>query len=358
MSTIVLQAKKARKEQSFFSSFILSGQLRKDAIIGNVPLRQIESQFAMKIPQDRCELHPNSDIELFRTKEDDILIARMESKSVQFGELCEGTRGEEISKRGLLWRCPSCLKASTPGSKLKGGHYANKVCPHCGHILRELEVREETLVLDLPPSGEDWVPFIDGDDINSRYRLVEPKKYLRLLSEWKYKSGGLYNSPKLLIREAGIGLTATLDESGAYVPRSLFVYRVRPEFIKEGYSNEYVLAVLLSRTMAYYIFKRFGELDPDTAMAKLTHEELSKFPIPKIDFKNRNERKLHSSIVSAVREIRSQSPPRLGGNEDLSIELALRQLWGIEADEGAYINSQFRRLEGQVIRDLFPKGVI
>jgi hypothetical protein len=182
-----------------------------------------------------------------------------------------------------------------------------------------------------------------------------PSKWLKLdLSGWKYKSLDLYKPPKILVRQAGVGLFATLDETRSRCPQSVYVYRLTPEYIGKGYRHEFVLAALLSRTMAYYVFKRFAEVDPDKAHAKLTHERLAKLPIPMVNFADSGQAKLHAEIVDRVHELLTGNAI-LGGEEDRKIELALRLLWAIGPEDGAYINGEFYDLpDGQALRELFP----
>lgn len=108
--------------------------------------------------------------------------------------------------------------------------------------------------------------------------------------------------------------------------------------------------------MAYFVFKRFAEVDPAKAHAKLTHDRLAGLPIPKVDFNNPDQRNLHAAVVKNARKLLDGKSP-LGGEEDRAIEQALRELWGISAEEGAYVNGEFYDLpDSQVLRDLFPQG--
>lgn len=199
--------------------------------------------------------------------------------------------------------------------------------------------------------------FIDGDDINHRYQRVVPSKWLQLgLSGWSYKDAELYKPPKILIRQAGVALVATLDYTDSYCPQSVYIYRLKEDQAAAGYEHEFVLGALLSRTMTYFVFKRFGEVDPAKAHAKLTHERLAELPIPSVDFTDSGQRRLHVKIVDNVRKLLDRTA-KLGEEEDREIEAALRSLWGISPEEGAYINGEFYDLpDGQALRDLFPLG--
>ena len=113
---------------------------------------------------------------------------------------------------------------------------------------------------------------------------------------------------------------------------------------------------MLSRTMAYLVFKRFAEVDPAKAHAKLTHERLADLPIPAVDFDDPVEKNAHDRIVGHVNTL-LHGASVLGGEEDREIERLLRDLWGLTGADGAYINGEFFDLpEGQAVRDLFPDG--
>jgi hypothetical protein len=200
------------------------------------------------------------------------------------------------------------------------------------------------------------VPFVDGDDINGRYVRLQPRKSFKLgIQGWRYKDAAIYKGPKLLLRQAGVGVAATYDATDARFPQSVYWYRVKAERSAAGLANEFVLAALLSRALAFYVFKRWGEVDPAKPMAKLTHERLATLPIPKVNLEMKDQRKAHDSIVAHVRRLLSGEGV-LGGKEDGAIEFELRGLWGLTAQEGELINRELQTLpEGQIIRELFPK---
>jgi hypothetical protein len=366
MGTCVVEARKgAALLVSDFRSVMLTGALRRQVIRGAVPISQVES-LARDIPQDRCLRSPAYEIELFRSRRDDGVIAGIDSRSLQLADICMRYRGEEMAKSGLVWECPNCQRKSPPGKKRKGGGYEDKEC-ECGFRLSQTNVKSyylvrnpdnrDSLLEPAPESGPNQ-PYLDGDDITRRFRFPQSHKSLRIgVPDWPYKSATVYEAPKILIRQAGVGLLATYDTTGARCPQSVYIYRLRPSFTAEGYSHEFLLGCLLSRTMTYYVFKRFGEVDPARAHAKLTHTRLETLPVPKVDFNNAAARRVHGEITAAVARLLSQAEPALGGSDDLSIERNLRELWEITPNDGAYINGEFAQLpDSQAIRDLFPAG--
>jgi hypothetical protein len=367
MGTTVLQIRKGPVPlTNEFPALLLAGDARKAAIEGKIPLSQLESKYARQIPQERSVASPDAEIEVFRSRRDDEIIERMKAASFTLAKLCEHGRGEEMAKAGLLWICQGCFTATVPAKKLKrdpanqdGPRYGSKRCSGCGLLLEEENVGVEVLVVESGScEGAKMAPFIDGDDIAARYGKLRPNKLLRLdFKGFDYKAAKRYERPKLFIRQAGVGLMATLDETGARCPQSVYYYRLTEEAEQSGYANEFLLGLLLSRTIAYYIFKRFGEVDPARAHAKVTHDRLSRFPVPKVDFTNERQKELHDQVAADVKALLA-GEAEVGGAEDMRIDLALRELWGLSADDGLYVNLELAQLPaGQVIRDLFPGGV-
>ena len=102
------------------------------------------------------------------------------------------------------------------------------------------------LVVEGKPQGE-AVTFIDGDDIHRRYETVRPRKWLRLnVPGWTYKEQDIYHPPKILVRQAGVGICATLDKTGSRCPQSVYVYQLRNAETRKGYRHEFILGALLS----------------------------------------------------------------------------------------------------------------
>ena len=350
-----------------FKALVLSGQRRRDAIARRLPLSQVAARFARDIPQERCMASPTAEIEVFRSVTDDALIARVENASHELAALTRHGRGEEMARSGVLWICPSCLTATVPAKKKKrdknnpdGPRHETKVCAGCGLRLNEENVSLDFLVVEkgTAQTGAKVVAYYDGDDIARRYATPAASRELRLdFKGFKFKPDADYKGPKLLIRQAGVGLMAMLDSTDARVPQSVYWYQLTDEARNTGYKPEFLLGVLLSRTMTYYIFKRFSEIDPARAHAKVTHERLRTFPVPKVDFSDAKQRRLHDEVVTEVRKLLA-GEAAVGGREDMRIDVLLRELWGLSPDHGMHIMLELADVpEGQVIRELFPNGI-
>lgn len=354
MGTVVVQARLgAAATSDCYDAMLLHGELRRRAIEGAVPLSQLATSRSRRIPQARSLSSPDSAFEMFRDARDDQLMQRMDRAGETLASVCVRARGEEMAKSGLVWKCTSCRALNNPGAKAKGGGFKPTTCKHCGVPLYAASAEPVFLVSSASPaSGARAAPFIDGDDLPGRYKAVTASRWLALDTGFRLKAPDIYAGPKILLRQAGVGVAATLDDSDARCPQSVYVYRVRPDH--EGWTHEYVLAVLLSRAMAYYVFKRFNEVDPARAHAKLTHERLSTLPIPRLDFHDIRGVKLHRQIQGDVRSLLDGGEP-LGGEVDLGVELAVRELYGLSVDDGEYIDRELQSLpRSQAIAELFP----
>lgn len=308
------------------------------------------------------------EIEVFRSVRDDRIMDQMIGASAMLKDLCDRGRGEEMSKTGMLWVCPSCFTSTVPAIKRKadprnpgGPRYDQKDCPSCGLELTEDNVSLRHLVSDglgAPPNGTATVSYVDGDDITGRWQRLAPSKVLRLdFKGFRYKDNSSYDEPKILVRKTGVGLLAAYDTTGARFPQTVFFYRLKPASMAEGYRHEFVIAALLSRTMAYFLFKRYGQVDPSRGHAHVTHKRLEALPVPEVDFARADQKRKHDEVVRLAGQMLNGTA-ELGGSEDMRIELLLRQLWGVTADDGLHMNLELAQVPtGQVIRDLFPGGL-
>ena len=357
MGTVVLQGRRPRPAApTNFMAMLLAGSTRRKALTGELRLSQAESKLALPIPQVRTDLSPSSEIDVYRSTLDDVLINAMGARSIPLGDLCDRGRGEEINKAGTYWQCPSCLEKTVPGRKNRGT-YEDKTCPNpnCGILLTHQNVVVGSILT--PLVGPSAKPWLDGDLVVGRYARPVPTLFLDVgILGWSYKDAAVYAPPKILIRQAGVGLSATLDITDARVPQSLYTYRLKPAEKAMGYREEYVLGVLLSRCMHYLVCKYFGEVDAARAHAKVTHERLSRLPVPKIDFTDTAQRALHQQIVDDVTVLLGGSES-LGGAADLRIEQSVRILYAVKPLGMAFINGELSKLpESQAISELYPAG--
>jgi hypothetical protein len=359
MSSLLLQCRKgAPARASEFTSMVLGGESRRLAQGGNIGLRELEARSSRTIPQRRCRESENYEIELTRSARDDELLERMMSRSDPMGSACDHFRGEEVNKAGLLWTCSACQAITTPGRKGKQGAYHAKLCPKCARPLNSGAARESFLVYEGPARKEGDPLFVTGDDMNARYASCPaPRRLDTALTGFGRKSSKLYAGDKVLIRQAGVGISAMLVGDAVRCPQSVYGYRFKAEQLAAGYANEFLLAVLNSRTLNFYFMKRFGDSDPAKAFVKVTHTRLAAFPIPKVDFSDPEQEEIHREIVKRVCRLAKIEDPN-GCPQDFEVERLLWQLWGLDEADGAHMNAEFAQIPpSQTLKLLFPGGV-
>lgn len=379
MNTLVLQVKKQQHpEDSTFLSMLLSGQMRKNAIRGEIDLEHLETYLAYEISQRRCVVPPDYLIEVFRYEEDDRIMGSMDSQSRGLGEICSHGRGIELNKAGLVIQCPSCGKwLSPPRAALpfeaeelvapgleQDVRNAEKKCRFCGVSFLLSETLDAKNLVSQEPSPN-AAYYIDGDGMGTRYRNPQ-YAYIELgLNGVNYKPPGYYRSPKILIRQAGVGLTVCYDDRNAYCPRSVYIYSPSDSAAQDYgdaeaetawsvvFDAKFLLGVLNSRIFHYYLFKRYAEVDAAQAFSKVNHEKLAPLPIPVRFWNTTKWRENHDRIVSLVDEMMESHA--IGGAADWEIERILTEMYGLDEDDRKHIMGQFGLMEyHQAVQSLFP----
>ncbi len=148
------------------------------------------------------------------------------------------------------------------------------------------------------PPDEPWKPTLRGRSIN-RYTTLDKKLYLKygtwLARNWKNKS--FYETPKIVIRETGKRITATLDLENRYVLSSL--YAIYPKSPDEPLSLGYFLGILNSSLATYFVKIIAFELTKG-AFTKIRTNQLARLPIRVINFDHPADKAKHNQVVSLV----------------------------------------------------------
>jgi len=326
---------------STFVGFALTGKTRTSAIAGKILLTQIEADRGKKISQQLVVNRADHQIMVNVGIRDDEIMTKMETNGIKLPQLCSWARGEELSGTGTLWRCIGCGAHTVPPDARIGA--TSKECPNCKAILTSDDCQVIEAILPLQRRERGTISFLDTEDAHRRYSIANPSKHIVMgLLGFPYKDAKDFVAPKLVIREAGIGITAALDNTSARCARSMYAYRLKPEAIAKGYKLEYILAVLQSRTMHYYLVALTNQGDPRRPFANIRINTVNKLPLPRIDFHNDDQRLAHQEIVSLMDSIFAGAPS--GGPEDLRIEALLRSLWGLSGDDGVYIARELSKL--------------
>ena len=131
------------------------------------------------------------------------------------------------------------------------------------------------------------------------------------------------------MRQTGVGIYATIDESGALTNQSVFTWRIRrdPPADLSRYRLEYILGALNSRTMLYRYYMKSGDTEW-RSFPRWTQELVQELPIRAIDFSQPREAKLHDEIADRVAAVLATGKPP-STHDDYQIEILVMQLYGI-----------------------------
>lgn len=294
----------------FYRGMILSGSLT---------FLDAEAVLKHDVKQGRFSAHPDHMFDI-GTREIDIKLMQKISKNrAQFGKFITSSRGVELSKKGLVYKCYFCSKWSpVPTSKL----------PKCNHCSREIKIddcEKSTIISKTKVKGSQ--PLLVGDSIQ-RYSLVNKYWIDAAVDGINYKNISMYYEPKILIRKTGVGITATVDYSNAMTNQVVYMFRLREKY-KQSIALETILAIMNSRIMYYYLVKVFGESEW-RSYPYLTQTQVLNLPIP--DLTTRKAQLISKEIYENLNRYlsKNQSVPN---TIDAKIERKIAELFGLDEQD-------------------------
>lgn len=160
--------------------------------------------------------------------------------------------------------------------------------------------------------GRNKLSFVNGSHV-SRYSIMESNLYIDK-SDVEKDLGKYYSSPKILVRQVGTTINATIDVDYCVCPQSIYIIRLSNE--KE---SKYVLGLLNSRLFNFLYQKKFNT---KKLFPRILLENLKVLPI-KID------KSYYNSIIKCVDEIYSQHSD-IAENK---IDLAVYKIYGLSFEE-------------------------
>lgn len=310
---IIIGSKTKAKKNHLVDCFRLSSIYKKRIISNELALEEVERELSHQVLQKR--FYDNNDcvfdIDL-KTKERETF-DKIQNNSILVQQLVINTRGAEISKKGIVCQCPSC-KHWMPYPKSKFPK-----CSTCKRALNLKMVTREKIILN--HNGYGNIKLKVGEDL-FRFTSVS-KSWINTLKDGiNYKDLNIYNGNKILVRKTGVGITASLDYENSITNQVVYILKLKSAFEKKM-SLEFVLSVLNSRAMTYYVIKKYGE-NEWKSHPYLTQTMLINLPFPKIDLDSPNERKLINRITKLVRNEASLSVEKnISKSTDLFLERAV-----------------------------------
>lgn len=337
----------------------------------------------ISITQTRFDNNKEKVFDIFASDDDVKIIQTIDNNALKWQDVTTTGRGVELSKNGLVMACPHCGIWRPIPHKQRNGSYKDVQClnPACRKNIHYESAPSEKIVMpDRTPHCTQ--PIIVGEGIN-RYQIVEtrfidtskvrtfprcpnpslrnPKircsfcdfsapsfvpgeirickqcgqKYAEKdVVDWvdsgiNYKTPGLFDGEKLLVRKTGRGIYAAIDRTGAYTNQVVFIFKLRTDRPQhyEKLRLSYILGVLNSRMMLYRYYKALGDIEWKS-FPYMTQKTIMDLPVRDIDFTDIRQTYFHDRIADLVDAVVSNGRPP-GQKVDEEIEHLVRELYGV-----------------------------
>jgi len=261
-----------------------------------------------------------------RSNEEELL-AKIKTDSVDWDTLFVFGRGVEISKHGKIVYCTKCgFAQGYKKAQIKAG---KKACTHCGE---EIIVNSETVQsVVLKSEAEGSVPIFIGENIH-RYDISNGSYILPNIEGIDYKNTTLYEPPKILIRKTGLGIYAAIDYSGGMTTQTVYIFKYRD--LKNTVPLEYYLALINSRVVYYFYLKVYGENEWKS------HPYLTKKIIYSLPLKEYEGSKQDLRIVELAKEIMGNYTYK----KDIELERVIMEKYGLSKEEQNMICEEMNSL--------------
>lgn len=303
--------------------FRLSSSYKKKVIANEQTLEKIESELSHKVPQIRFSENENCIFDIDLRADSRKTFDIINNRSIPLRTFVKNTRGAEISKKGIVWQCSNCDNW-TPAPRAKEPR-----CKKCNHSFDIELTKKENIILNHNGAGN--IKLKVGEDL-FRYTSIS-KSWINTKKEGiNYKNLEIYNGDKILVRKTGVGITASLDYDCSITNQVVYILKINPIYSSK-ISLEFVLAVLNSRLMTYFLIKKHGE-NEWRSHPYLTQTMLINLPFPNIDFNSRKKIELMSKITRIIKkEITNSNNKNISKENDLFIEKTIAHFFGVNKED-------------------------
>lgn len=317
---VIIVGEKAKpKSNHQVDCFRLSSNYKKRVMANELSLEEVEKELIHNVPQSRFLENDNCVFDIDLKSDEQKTFDKIQTDSLSINQFVKNTRGAEISKKGVVCQCPKC-NHWMPYPKSK-----QPKCNNCNTALSIDSVVKEKIILN--HNGVGNIKLKVGEDL-FRFTSVS-KSWINTLKEGiNYKDLSIYDGDKILVRKTGVGITASMDYENAVTNQVVYILKLKTA-VENKLSLEFVLAVLNSRAMTYYLIKKFGE-NEWKSHPYLTQTMLINLPFPKIDFNSPDAKKLISRVTEIVRsEVSKSKEKNIAKSNDVFIERVVAHFFNL-----------------------------
>jgi adenine-specific DNA-methyltransferase len=319
---VIIGKNKMPKKNHKVDCFRLSTANKKRVISNEVSLLDIDNELSHKVLQSRFSENENYVFDIDLRTDSRETFDKIHQVSLKLKTFVNNTRGAEISKKGIVWQCQKC-KNWTPEPRSK-----EPKCKKCNTPFIEDTIKEKII---LNHNGVGNIKIKVGEDL---YRYTsKSKSWINTQKEGvNYKNLTIYQGKKILVRKTGIGITASIDYEDSITNQVVYILKLNPKY-KSKITLEFILAVLNSRLMTYYLIKKYGE-NEWKSHPYLTQNMLVNLPFPKIDFECKKTLSTIENISSIIEnEVINSNNKNISKESDLFIEKSIADFFGLNNND-------------------------
>jgi adenine-specific DNA-methyltransferase len=310
-------------KNNLIDCFRLNIGLKKQVLNNSLLLEEIEKELVYQLPQQRFLQNAGFLFDIDLKENEENIIQKLENSASKVKEFVENSRGAEISKKGITCKCANCAQWLPFPKSVK------PICTHCRQSLDLTALEQENIIFN--HNGQGNLKLKVGEDLY-RYKSIS-KSWMNTLKEGiNYKDLSLYEGDKILVRKTGIGITASMDYENAITNQVVYILKLKMQY-QAKLTLEFVLAVLNSRAMTYFLLKKYGDTEWKSH-PYMTQTMLVNLPFPTIDFENERHLKLIENVTTLVKEeVSSSNAKNISLKTDIAIEKIIASFFDLnEAD--------------------------
>jgi len=315
---IIIGKNRIPKKNHKVDCFRLSTANKKRVISNEISLLEIDRELSHKVLQSRFSENENCVFDIDLRADSRATFDKIQQGGVKLKTFVNNTRGAEISKKGIVWQCQKC-ENWTPEPRSK-----EPKCKKCNSSFGNDVIKEKII---LNHNGVGNIKIKVGEDL---YRYTsKSKSWINTKKEGiNYKNLEIYQGKKILVRKTGIGITASIDYEESITNQVVYILKLNPEY-KSKITLEFILAVLNSRLMTYYLIKKYGE-NEWKSHPYLTQTMLINLPFPNIDFECKKAMLKIENISSIIEnEVTNSNNKNISKENDLFIEKTIASFFNL-----------------------------
>jgi SAM-dependent methyltransferase len=295
----------------------LTPDSRKRILAGISTFWTESKKLTHRVPQSRFVRNARHIFDIDVNVKEETVLRHFEKQEATFADYLTNNRGVELSKRGRICRCKNCNNwMPFPKSK-------KRKCPHCRHPLADTDQQVISIIHNTKLDG--CQPLLVGESIK-RYALRQTLWIATQYEGLNYKEPLIYNSPKILVRKTGVGISASIDYTNAYTNQVVYIFRHKVDNDVFAPPLEFFLGVLNSRAIYYFLTKKTGETEW-RSHPYITQRQIMSLPLPKSDTL-RKKSDLVQRMVSLLRPY-TQHHKELPPDVDVAVEQGVAELYGL-----------------------------